>query len=217
MATKTTKKQDASVVDMFATATVVETKKATKSDDKVNIIATEKEVQDAIVQRMEGKIKRDAGNAMIDLADDVIRPWAQTENIKLVEKNGDKESFIISTPKGESLTAIPVDSYKKINEEKYNMIKSTYSPELVTVIDNEDTIIIDQAKAKEHSKEIAADIAKLIKLGVIKKIAANPKWSISKGSWKLVASVAKKLKKTTAEIVDVIEPTFQLKFKGEDK
>jgi len=210
MATKT----KAPVVNLFATATVKKTAKA--ADDKEVVIVKDKEVSNALTEYENAKVMIAKYEAIKAETEGIIKPHANELWLAKIEATGKKpESFILSSNKHtDSLLYIVSDTYKTIDQERYEYLSETYGEDIVS--DNS-VYTMDNKMIQKYGAEISAAImgAKGIptedKVQIIQKIE---KYSVAKGTIERLKEIATAAKTSVATIFAEIIPTQSLKSRG---
>lgn len=236
----TTKK--APVVNLFATAAVKKTAKA--AEDKEIVIVEDKEVSKALSDYENAKVMIDKYTAIKAEAEGILKPHANELWVAKIESTGKKpDSFIISnketivkklklvevdandkivnvireaseTKVQDSLLYIVADSYKMIDQERYEYLSETYGEDIVS--DNS-VYTMDNDMIQKYGAEISAAImgAKGIpaddKAKIIQKIE---KYSVAKGTIERLKEIAKAAKTSVAAIFAEVIPTQSLKSRG---
>jgi len=208
---KTAKKPE---INLFVTATKKVSKSAAKDDKDIFVFTGE--VSDAIKKYEDAKKDKAKAEAAMAHAESVIKPEALNKFLDLYNKNGKRpDSFVLSgTGHADSLLYVTMDSYKKIEEPRYEYLSDTYGDDIV-----EDTseFVMDKEMVQKYGAQISAAILKAKgipaedKLKIIKKVEG---FGVAKGTIERLAEIAKRTKTSIATIFDEINPTQQLKSRG---
>jgi hypothetical protein len=209
----------------FGSVKTVAKSSAKKTDDKQIHKVTDPTVAQAITDYLSGKKLEEEGKAKKDIAAGIIKPHARGKWIQEFEQTGRKpESFIVAN-ENDSLLFIVQQAYNRsgLDEARVDMLTQKYGEEIVS---KTDTFVFDNAilgKYDTADGNVIADavmtaiqnlagISQEDKDEIIKKMT---KTEVNKEALKDMKKYTSKAGVNAEEFLNDIQPTMQLKGRGE--